>query len=118
MWAARKRRSVPMELPHSGMLLASRMCSIRNAIVCARASSSVTVEARIASIRPDRVCIAVTTPSMRESTSSGWWMTRSGPSAMTSSSSSVMIVAISTMTSRPGSRPVISRSIQASTGRL
>ena len=44
------------------------------------------------------------------------WTTRSGPSATISSSSSVTSVAISTMTWRAGSRPVISRSIQTSTG--
>ena len=53
---------------------------------------------------------------MLASASSGWWITRSGPSATISSSSSVTSVAISTMTSWLGSRPVISRSIHTSTG--
>ena len=52
---------------------------------------------------------------MSASTSSGWWTTRSGPSATISSSSSVTRVAISTMTSLAGSSPVISRSIHTST---
>src|SRR5262249_20902993 len=56
-----------------------------------------------------------TNGSMTASTSSGWCTTRSGPSATTSSSSSVTKVAISTMASRLGSRPVISRSIHTST---
>ena len=46
------------------------------------------------------MCISTTNGSIRASTSSGWWTTRSGPSATIVSSSSVTIVAISTMTSR------------------
>ena len=69
----------------------------------------------MASSSPDRVCISTTNGSIRASTSSGWWTTRSGPSAMIVSSSSVTIVAISTMTSRVWSSPVISRSIHTST---
>ena len=53
---------------------------------------------------------------MPASASGGWCTTRSGPSATISSSSSVTSVAISTMTWRAGSSPVISRSIQTSTG--
>ena len=79
------------------------------------ASSSVIVEAWIASSRPDRVCMSTTNGSILASTSSGWWITRSGPSATIVSSSSVTIVAISTMTSDVWSSPVISRSIHTST---
>ena len=86
-----------------------------NASVAAPASSSDIVEARIASSRPDRVCISTTNGSIRASTSSGWWTTRSGPSAMIARSSSVTIVAISTITSLVWSSPVISRSIHTST---
>ena len=46
------------------------------------------------------MCISTTNGSIRASTSSGWWTTRSGPSAMIVRSSSVTIVAISTITSR------------------
>ena len=53
----------------------------------------------------------------RPARSSDAAMTRSGPSATISRSSSVMTVAISTMMWRAGSSPVISRSIQASTSR-
>src|SRR5579862_8778791 len=49
---------------------------------------------------------------MPASTSSGWWMAMTGPSATTLSSLSVTTVAISIMTSESGLRPVISRSIQ------
>ena len=57
---------------------------------------------RSRSSSPLRVCMSFTTCSMRLSTSGGWWMTRSGPSATISRSSSVTSVAISTMTSRAG----------------
>ena len=53
----------------------------------------------MASSRPERVCISTTNGSIRVSTSSVWWTTRSGPSAMIARSSSVTIVAISTITS-------------------
>src|SRR5215204_5817921 len=86
-----------------------------NARVCAPASCSVTVEARIASSSPERVCISTTKGSMRARTSSSTWMTMSGPSATMASSSSVTIVATSTITSCRWSRPVISRSIHTST---
>ena len=69
----------------------------------------------MASSRPERVCISTTNGSIRASTSSVWWTTRSGPSAMIVRSSSVTIVAISTITSLVWSRPVISRSIHTST---
>src|SRR5690242_4988056 len=66
---------------------------------------------------PLDVCISTTTSPILARTSSGWWTTRSGPSATIASSSSVTRVAISTMTSDVWSSPVISRSIQASTAR-
>ena len=86
-----------------------------NASVCAPASSSSTVDARIASSSPERVCISTTKGSIRASTSSSTWITMSGPSATMASSSSVTIVATSTITSCWWSRPVISRSIHTST---
>jgi len=104
-----------MELPHSGTLRALGTCARMKSRVAAPASSSVVADARIAGRRPDFSCIARTTSDMRASTSSGWWMIRSGPSATTRSSSSVTMVATSTMTSRSGSSPVISRSIHTST---
>lgn len=61
--------------------------------------------------RPDDACMSTTTGSMPSSACGGWCTTRSGPSATISRSSSVIRVAISTMTCRSGSRPVISRSI-------
>jgi hypothetical protein len=90
---------VPIELPHSGTVFGSGACSRMKASVCAPASSSDVVEARIASSSPDRVCISTTNGSMRASTSSSWWTTMSGPSATIVSSSSVTTVAISTITS-------------------
>ena len=51
----------------------------------------------------------------RRAASASAWTTRSGPSATTARSSSVTRVAISTMTWRAGSSPVISRSIHTST---
>ena len=77
----------------------SGACSLMNASVCAPASASVIVDARIASRRPDFVCMLTTNGSMPARASSGWWTTRSGPSATISSSSSVTSVAISTITS-------------------
>ena len=71
----------------------------------------------MASSRPLRACIWRTTSSMDSSASGGVAITRSGPSAINSSSSSVTRVAISTILSLPGSSPVISRSIQTSTQR-
>src|SRR5688572_6753718 len=64
---------------------------------------------------PRAVCISSTTGSITASAPSGWCTTRSGPSATISSWSSVTRVAISTITSLAGSRPVISRSIHTST---
>ena len=68
----------------------------------------------MASSSPDFVCISTTTGSIAASASSSAWITRSGPSAMMRSSSSVTIVAISTIWSRVWSSPVISRSIHTS----
>ena len=70
-----------------------------NASVAAPASATVTVEVRIWSSRPDRVCMSTTNGSIFCSTSSAWWTTMSGPSATMLSSSSVTSVAISTITS-------------------
>ncbi len=98
-YRARKRRSVPIEFPHSGTDFGSGACSRMNASVAAPASSTDIVEARMASSRPERVCISTTNGSIRVRTSSRWWTTRSGPSAMIVRSSSVTIVAISTITS-------------------
>ena len=64
--------------------------------------------------RPDVVCMVRTTSSMAASCSGVAWTTRSGPSSTMVRSSSVTREAISTMTWRAGSSPVISRSIQAS----
>ena len=74
-------------------------------------------DCRLADCReqPTVVCILRTTSSMPASCSGVAPRTRSGPSATMFSSSSVTIVAISTITLRTGSSPVISRSIQAST---
>jgi hypothetical protein len=106
---------MPMELPHSGTVRGSAMCSRRKASVAAPASSRVMVEARISSVRPLLACMSTTIGSIAASCSSVAWTTRSGPSATMLSSSSVMSVAISTITSVVASRPVISRSIHAST---
>ena len=62
------------------------------------------------------MCIVVTNSSIWDNCSGLACTTRSGPSAMISRSSSVIRVAISTMTWREGSSPVISKSIQASMG--
>ena len=103
-----------MELPHRGTVRGVGMCSRRNASVCAPASASVTVDALIWSSSPLLVCIPTTTSPISPSSASVACTTRSGPSATRFSSSSVMRVAISTITWRVGSSPVISRSIQAS----
>ena len=117
MYSSRKRRSVPMELPHRGTLRASGMWDLMKSSVATSASRTLTDEARIAGSSPERVCISVTNSPISASWAGLAWMTRSGPSAMTLRSSSVMMVAISTMTCRRGSSPVISRSIQASMSR-
>src|SRR5438270_530181 len=116
-WVARKRRSVPMELPPKGTERGSVMCFLRNASVCRPASSRSTVEAWMAASSPLLVCISRTKSSIPSSACSSAATTMSGPSATTSRSSSVSRVAISTMRCRLGSSPVISRSIHASTGR-
>ena len=105
-----------MEFPASGTVRASGMCSLRNSRVWAPASSRVRVEAVMASSSPDRVCMAVTKSSISANCAGVAWTTRSGPSATMVRSSSVTRLAISTMTCRDGSSPVISRSIQASMG--
>ncbi len=80
-------------------------------MVMASASASVTVDARTLSVRPEAPWCAVFQASMAASTSSGWCTTRSGPSPTRSSSAVVMMVAISRIRSRDGSRPLISMSI-------
>src|SRR4051812_15337615 len=92
------------------------MCSLMKARVCRPASSSVTVDTRMASSSPLVVCMVRTMSSIASRACWGWVTTRSGPSATMSRSSSVTRVAISTMACRFGSSPVISRSIQTSTG--
>src|SRR6478736_5577782 len=104
-----------MELPQRGTDRGCGMCSRRKARVAAPASSRVTVEAVICGSRPLLVCIETTTSSISARASAGCRTTRSGPSATRLRSSSVTRVAISTITWRTGSSPVISRSIQAST---
>src|SRR3954452_13244614 len=89
-----------------------------NSRVWAPASSNEIVDRSISSISPDDVCIWRTTSSISASASAGWCTTRSRPSPMIRSSSSVTSVAISTMTCRPGSRPVISRSIHTNTAAI
>ena len=105
-----------MELPHSGHG-AGRGHVLADEVERggARLVQRDVVDASMAGSRPLRVCMSRTTSSMAASASAGWWTTRSGPSATISSWSSVTSVAISTITSRAGSRPVISRSIHTST---
>jgi hypothetical protein len=69
-----------------------------NSSVALPACSNVIVDASIAGRSPLEVCITRTTSSIPASASGGWWTTRSGPSATMLSSSSVTMVAISTMT--------------------
>ncbi len=85
------------------------------ASVAAPASSSVTVEARMASSKPERVCIPTTKGSICVEHVVGLVDDEVRAFGQDLRSSSVMSVAISTMTSTDGSRPVISRSIQTST---
>ena len=79
---ARKRRSVPMELPHSGHraglgdVLAEERQGLRRRRRRGRA-----VDARMRSSRPESVCMRTTTSSISASSSSVAWTTRSGPSA-------------------------------------
>jgi hypothetical protein len=68
---AKNRRSVPMEFPHKGTDLAFGTCCLMKERVAVPASSSVVLEARIASNSPDSVCMVTTTGSMAASTSSG-----------------------------------------------
>ena len=90
------------------------MCWRRNSRVWAPASARVSsaspdaVEQARVGVHPDDDVVHV------GELASVAWTTRSGPSATISRSSSVMSVAISTITWRAGSRPVISRSIHAS----
>ena len=75
------------------------------------------VDARTSSIRPERVCISVTTSIIDDSASSSAWMTTSMPSPRMLSSASVTSTAISISRSDLRSRPVISQSIHTSSSR-
>src|SRR5579864_7219266 len=103
-----------MELPHKGTVRGAGMWARRNSSVWRPASASEVAEATHAASRPERVCMDLTTSSIRSSWSASAWTTMSGPSALGRSASSVISVAISMITCRAGSSPVISRSIQAS----
>src|SRR5215510_6823033 len=75
------------------------------------------VDARTSSIRPERVCISVTTGIIADSAASSAWMTTSMPSPRMFSSASVTSTAISISRSVLRSRPVISQSIHTSSSR-
>src|SRR5207244_5238363 len=104
-----------MELPQRGTVPASGSWARRNSSVRRLASWRLVLDARTASSRPLRACMAWTTLSIWASADSGADATMSGPSARISRLSSVTRVAISRIRSRLGSSPVISRSIHAST---
>src|SRR5207244_2732363 len=104
-----------MELPQRGTVPASGSWARRNSSVRRLASWRLVLDARTASSKPLRACMAWTTLSIWASAASGAETTMSGPSARISRLSSVTRVAISRIRSRLGSSPVISRSIHAST---
>src|ERR1700754_542655 len=75
------------------------------------------VDARTSSIRPERVCISVTTGIIDDSASLSAWITTSRPSPRMFSSASVTSTAISMSRSDLRSSPVISQSIHTSSSR-
>src|SRR6476661_2367835 len=75
------------------------------------------VDARTSSIRPERVCISVTTGIIADNAASSAWMTTSMPSPRMLRSASVTSTAISMSLSALRSRPVISQSIHTSSSR-
>src|SRR6476469_11005915 len=75
------------------------------------------VDARTSSIRPERVCISVTTGIIADNAASSAWMTTSMPSPRMLRSASVTSTAISISWSFVKSRPVISQSIHTSSSR-
>ena len=113
--AARKRRSVPMELPASGTVRAlGTWVRMKASVVSGllegdRGGGDVGQESALRVHGPDEVVHGI-------ELGPGWPdTTRSGPSATSLRSSSVISVAISTITCRSTSSPVISRSIHTST---
>src|ERR1044071_6320262 len=109
------RRSWWIELPAStGRSRAGTWASM-NATVWASASASLICDWRTRSVSPDAPWCLVFQSSMAARISSVWWITSSGPTAISVSCPSVRIVAISMIRSRSGSSPVISMSSQTRT---
>src|SRR5260221_528014 len=105
-----KRRSWCTVLPARGAMRSATM-GFRNSTRRFSTSASVRFEARTFSTSPDLPWVALFHESIPSSTSSDWWITYTGASAIVLRSASVTTIATSRMRSRSGTRPDISMSI-------
>ncbi len=113
---ARKRRSVPMEFPASGTVPGSGMCVLKNSSVCAPASAQGQCR-RLDRGQQTRAGVHGADVLVHRGQLGGCGADHEVRSLLHEGrSSSVTSEAISRMVWRAGSSPVISRSIQASTG--
>src|SRR3989344_1427798 len=98
-----------MLLPHIGAVPLGTYL-LRKAMICFSASSSVTVEAFTLSMRPLRPWVPLFQASILPSSSSDWWIAKTGPSMRGSRLGPVTMTAISRRRSVSGARPVILQS--------